>query len=235
MKLFLSFKESIKSNNDVSDKLLLKFLRINNYSLENAVQHFHRYQDARKRQAELFEVSEKLKKVYESGSVTVTQTRTSKGELVLLTRPGLWDPLQYSYHTFINAICVIVQWETEDEGVQRNGIVNLIDCTGFGFKHITHFGPLQAKLLGDLITKILPVKCNAIHMVNVSKFAKIAYNLTNPFLDTRLRENIHFHGNNYDELQQFIDLQVIPHEFGGQCEYSGGSALCEKLLKNSLD
>lgn len=35
------------------------------------------------------------------------------------------------------------------------------------------------------------------------------------FLNTKLQERIHFHGNNYDSLHEHIPASVLPQEYGG--------------------
>ncbi|RWS26340.1 alpha-tocopherol transfer protein-like protein [Leptotrombidium deliense] len=226
---FLDTKEE-KVNNNREDCFLLKFLRANDYCVQRSAEQLRRYEWTREENDDLFLFSDQLKCVFDSDTITVSKQRTSKGELVLITRPGLWNASVFSFRQLMRASCVALQMEINDENTQRNGIVNIVDCSQFNWRHLMHFGPLQAKLFADLIDQILPVKYNAIHLVNESRFARFAFNLIKSFLSTKLREKLHFHSNRIEKLHQLVDIAALPHEFGGKSDVYSSDDYYQKML-----
>lgn len=59
------------------------------------------------------------------------------------------------------------------------------------------------------------MKIHAIHIVNQSWVFDIIYNIFKPFLDERMKEKIHFHGEDMDSFHEHIDPKHLPERYGG--------------------
>lgn len=103
----------------------------------------------------------------------------------------------------------------QDANTQLNGIVGLVDMTGFGWKHLKHFGPLQARRIVHIIEECLPINFNSIHVLHESTIADIAFTVMRPFLSEELRNKIVFHGHDMKKLHKIIDPSHLPQEIHG--------------------
>ena len=53
-----------------------------------------------------------------------------------------------------------------------------------------------------------------VHVVNVSTFLRMAYNMIKPFLNEDVKESILFH-NDLSSLYIHVDKEILPEELGG--------------------
>ncbi|RWS23031.1 alpha-tocopherol transfer protein-like protein [Leptotrombidium deliense] len=215
-------KSAETSNYNLTDEYLLKFLCANDYNLKKSTEQFIRYENTRHKYTDLFNIIDDLGSVFYSGVITVSKQRTQNGELVIITRPGLLKPSKTWLSRLMRATCISLEMEIEVESTQRNGIINIVDCNGFNWRHLIYFSLSQTKLFADLIDQILPVKYNSIHFVNESKVAQIAFNLIKSLLTASLKNKVHFNSNRIEKLRQVVDNAALPTELGGMSDvYSG--------------
>lgn len=134
----------------------------------------------------------------------------------------------------ISSCVVSMEKAIEDETTQLNGIVGLVDMTGFGWKHLKHFGPLQARRIVHIIEECLPINFNSIHVVHESTIADIAFTVMRPFLSEELRNKIQFHGHDMKRLHKIIDPTYLPVEIHGTAGQMDASEWYHKVCQSEL-
>lgn len=93
--------------------------------------------------------------------------------------------------------------------------MNIFDLDGFTLQQALLFTPSFAKMLVDLLQDVFPSRLKALHIVNQSRFFKIAFAVIKPFLRDKLRGRLHFHGKDMSSLHKHIDPDCLPKKYGG--------------------
>jgi CRAL/TRIO domain len=79
---------------------------------------------------------------------------------------------------------------------------------------------------------LLPVKNMEVHVVNSSSLMNAAVSLVFPILSQSIKDQIHFHYQNYPSLHEHLGRDVLPVEYGGVQENLDYSALSNYLVKH---
>lgn len=217
----------------LEDSFLLKFLRARNFDVKKAVHSVKMYINAPQTHPEIFTPAEQLKAGFESGIVYVLPDKNLvSGETLLITRPGNWDPDSLSFDDYTAATAISLEVAVMDEKTQKDGLINIIDMTGFGWKHFKNYGPVQAKRTADVTEKIMPLYFKEIHVINESYLARMAYSLLKSFLSEDFNKKIHFHGSDLKKLHKIISPEVLPQEIGGTRGPFDGRKWFEKLVSS---
>lgn len=200
----------------LEDEFLLKFLRARTFDVKRAVHSIKLYLNARKTHPEIFTPASKLGPAFASGIVGVLPDKNlDSGETILITRPGCWDPDSLPFDQYTAATAISLEVAAMEEQTQKNGLINIIDMTGFGWKHLKNYGPAQAKRTADVTEKIMPLKFKEIHVINESYLARAAYALLKSFLSDEFNQKIHFHGSDLKKLHKIVSPEILPAEIGG--------------------
>jgi hypothetical protein len=164
---------------------------------------------------ELFVPPSRLRHVFEAKTMTLLPKKCNTGEAVYVLEAGRWDPRKYNFDTLIAGSIASMEKAIMDEVTQINGLICVIDMTDFGWAQLRRFGPSQAKKIVHIIDECLPIRFKAIHVINESTLADIAFTIIKPFLSEELRNKIIFHGNDLTELHSIISPEILPTEIGG--------------------
>lgn len=194
------------------DDLLVKFLRSRDYNVQRTVRSLKMYIEFVTNNSDLLRSPPQVKAVFNSNLIGPTDAR----DPVLFGQPGVWEPNEFDYDTYTAGVVLTMEALALNEDVQLVGIDYVIDLNGFTLKHLLKFGPAQAKRTANLIEKILPIKFKSIHLVNESRFTRLAFTIFKPFISSEFRALFKFHGSNYGSLQEAIDPRSLPEHLGGQ-------------------
>ena len=77
-----------------------------------------------------------------------------------------------------------------------------------------------------------PLRFHQVHVVNVSKFLRMGYNMIKPFLNEEVKKSIIFH-DNLSSLHTYVDKQILPEELGGRQGPFDDSAASAAVLNMS--
>lgn len=61
-----------------------------------------------------------------------------------------------------------------------------------------------------------PVRLQEIHLINVSPVLSRLLTIIKPFLKARVSKMLNYHLPNSTTLQEFIDIDLMPNEYGGK-------------------
>jgi hypothetical protein len=116
---------------------------------------------------------------------------------------------------------------------QVNGAVVIFDMDGLSLQQAWQFTPPFAKRIVDWLQDSVPLRVKAIHIVNQPKIFNMVFSLFKPFLKEKLRNRIHFHGNDRESLHKHLSQKCLPKEYDGTIDLPrvSGNEWYELLLK----
>lgn len=79
---------------------------------------------------------------------------------------------------------------------------------------------------------LLPIKHMEVHVVNSSSLMSAAVGLVFPLLSQSIKDQVHFHNQNFPSLHEHVGRDVLPSEYGGLQENVNYSDLTKYLFKH---
>ncbi|XP_069698198.1 clavesin-1-like [Periplaneta americana] len=102
----------------------------------------------------------------------------------------------------------------EEEEVQKNGIAVIIDLAGYSWKMFRWLTPTNVRISSRKLYN-LSFPSISFHVVNTSFLLNASIAIVYPFLDSKIKEQIHFHNNDWSSLHKHINPDILPAEYGG--------------------
>ncbi|XP_077989663.1 alpha-tocopherol transfer protein-like [Glandiceps talaboti] len=225
------------------DAFLLRFLRAKKFDYDRAFQMLVNYYEVRKNYPDIYAnlLPSKIQHVWENNLQAALPCRDKDGRIVIIFRPGKWNASKFPIIDIIKANFLSLEKLLEDEETQVNGVVIIIDLSGFGFYHATQIGPIFAKKvtsifqpcfwfrevnlfllqLDSILQNAMPVRIKGIHYINEPRIFDAVFAIIRPFLKEKLKNRIQIHGSDYSSLHEFIPSSVLPADYGGdKAEFS---------------
>jgi len=101
----------------------------------------------------------------------------------------------------------------EDE-TQKNGLAVIIDMEGYSLKLFRWLTPHNISVSSRKLYN-LSFPSIDFHVVNNSLLLDTSIALVYPFLDSVVKEHIHFHNKDWPSLHKHINPEILPQEYGG--------------------
>ncbi|GFY49970.1 alpha-tocopherol transfer protein-like [Trichonephila inaurata madagascariensis] len=60
-----------------------------------------------------------------------------------------------------------------------------------------------------------PHRVNGVHIVNEPPFFTFTFNMIKPMLSRKMKNRIHFHGDNLESLYKYFPVEILPQQLGG--------------------
>lgn len=79
---------------------------------------------------------------------------------------------------------------------------------------------------------LLPIRHMEVHVVNSSTLMNAAVSLVFPILSQSIKDQVHFHYQNFPSLHKHLGRDVLPAEYGGLVENLNYSDLANYLFKH---
>lgn len=79
---------------------------------------------------------------------------------------------------------------------------------------------------------LLPLKHMEVHVVNSSSLLNAAVSIVFPILSQSIKDQIHFHYQNFPSLHEHLGREVLPTEYGGLQENLNYDDLSNYLFKH---
>uniref|UniRef100_A0A336MUA3 CSON005282 protein n=1 Tax=Culicoides sonorensis TaxID=179676 RepID=A0A336MUA3_CULSO len=154
--------------------------------------------------------------------------RTQKGRRVYLMRGCNMNPDNLSMANASRIDNIWFEMVMDEIETLQNGASVLIDFKNISWKVVKWFTPMNSMLLSRF-ANLTPLKHLDFHIINTTPFINTLVNLTFPFFSQSLREKIHFHHDNLEQLHEEFGKDFLPEEFGGP---KGKTLDLEKIYKN---
>ncbi|XP_053674534.1 alpha-tocopherol transfer protein-like [Anopheles nili] len=200
-------------------RFLLRFLRTKKHSFLAASQTLERYLAARALHPSWFQQldirSPDLAHLADIGFLYALKERDANGCLVSLCDWGLIDPKRFTLDQSNRMHALMIEAYGDDSLVQCAGAIAIFDMKHVQLAHHSIISLSTLRLLARYINNAVPVRCRAIHAVNVPAGALWIINGLVNFLDEKIRNRFNLF-RDYDELAQKFDRSLLPKEYGGK-------------------
>ena len=201
------------------NRFLLRFLRARKYNMDRAVQLYVNYFKYRRKFSHLLTDfhPHHVQDVIQLGLFGVLNKPMYNGSRALCVIPSRWDyeqvPPNQPYKTFL----LMLEKLVEDEEVQVHGLSIFDDMGGMSW-HLAYAFVSSEELQRGALVELqdsFPVRFKGFHMFNQPWYLSMIMTIVRPFLSQKHRDRIQTHGDNYEALHDYIDVDHIPGDFGG--------------------
>ncbi|XP_015794820.1 alpha-tocopherol transfer protein-like [Tetranychus urticae] len=221
------FREMVQSSRkltgyNLSDKLLFQFLRSRDFNQQEALTILTNYLTIINERPDLFSWRDQLKEVANAGIYVHYPINNTNGSKIVIIKPGQWDPSKITFEQWFPQTLFFCEISLMDESVRENGIIGIIDMRNLYWAQIYHIGVSGSRLASHITDYCFPWTIQSAHLVYENRLTSMAFNLFKPFLSSKLRQRINFHGSNLETLYKFVPKSHLPPSLGGtNQEYSG--------------
>ncbi|ELT95285.1 hypothetical protein CAPTEDRAFT_190065 [Capitella teleta] len=152
-----------------------------------------------------------LQRYLKSGYILPLPKKDSEGRLIFLNRVGLMDPGMPPKYRF-RVTQMVGHFYGRDENVQVNGMVMIIDFTGFTTKHLSAMNMGDMKKFSNAMQKFMPGRLKAFHYYNVGSFMEAIMAVIKQVMRQKFRDRLHVH-NTMESLYKYIPMEMLPVEY----------------------
>ncbi|XP_042909021.1 alpha-tocopherol transfer protein-like [Parasteatoda tepidariorum] len=235
LKRLIAKKKTIDVPND--DLYLLQFLRARKFHpvramevIKNLYALFEEFSDIYPKNLDL----EQVKHLMDTGSGSVLPYRLKDGGAIFFLKPANWDPDKISSKIGISAITGMLLSIAVDPATQVCGVHFIYDAT-LNWKHFKVTTRRYLELYSKILRNTLPIRINAVHVVNESTIFRYLFNILRMFLSNKITKRFHFHGSDMEHLHKYIPKECLPPDYGGDNISYSASDFCKKEMLPFLE
>lgn len=222
-------------------KYLLGFLRARKFSQLGARELIENYWTVRTKYSDWYEgvdsADNRIQNIIKQGIYIPLPGRDKEGRKLVIVRLGAMDP-KGKVNTFddvMRANLALFDYILLDENIQVNGLVFVIDMTGFSRHHFVSTGMENTKKCMVVTQKALPGRIKELHYYNTGAVFESIFNMIRPMMSEKLRNRVHVHGQNLSTVYEKIDKCMLPEDYLPD-DYTGANAgtiqeICNNLAK----
>lgn len=140
-------------DNDLSDEMLLRFLRSKKFDVSRSVAAYKNYFYMRAKHPYIFENYEldSVEHVWKANVVGVLKSCDKQGRGMMVGFPGRWDPATQTLDDVFRALVIQLDHAIKDVRNQINGIVLLADFKDVSLYQAAHITPTYVRLVTALV------------------------------------------------------------------------------------
>lgn len=198
---------------------LLRFLRVKKFNVKSTHTLIVRYLTNRQVYPtwfrELDVESPRLHELLDLGVLTPLRKRDELGRQVWIYEIAHMDPDKHVSADFFRLQEIMYQVCVDDEETQITGLVCVFDFSGITMKHVTMFPLLEFKNHTACIMKSIPMRCQAMLVLNLPLVLQAFHDATVMLLSRKLRERFKCI-KSLDALKEIVDIDIFPERYGGK-------------------
>ncbi|CAN8008762.1 unnamed protein product [Ixodes pacificus] len=203
-------------NANKADEFLLRFLRFDRLDPKRAFRTLKLYYVNRHKERDLFRnlLPSQLGHVFLRNLMVLLPERDPSGRLVLVLRPGSWNPSQVPFLDVARALLLCFEYAMRRSSAQLRGLCMIFDMDGWSYDHMTNVPASRIKALSGVLAGY-PIKNRRWDIVKQSYIFNVFFKMLTPFLDATALSKIHFHGWDLHKLHHRFPVKMLPEELGG--------------------
>lgn len=125
-----------------------------------------------------------------------------------------FDISKLSPYLFIRLIVTNTVFCSSDEVSQIVGHVFIADFKDLSLKWSAALPLSLMKKCADCVNKAMPLRIKEIHIFNLSAVAIPFFNAVISFFSEKIQNRVKFY-KSVEEMKQFVDINLLPKEYGG--------------------
>lgn len=235
-------KQRVERNNQLiniktDDNFLLRFLRVKKFNVPMAEHMLIKYLNFRQSLQHLtFNMDYKEDKVYQllnDGYIFVSPIRDC-GRRVIITVAEKFDPEKYTQEIQCKLHSITYETLLLDEETQIMGVTHIADMKNVSMSQVASWSPHEAAVILKIGEQALPMRHKAIHVLNMPVIMKFLYDFAKERLSPKMATRAKVH-NSVQQLNQHIDPQCLPKEYGGTIPMAEMIEMWKKELEESRE
>uniref|UniRef100_A0A1I8P560 CRAL-TRIO domain-containing protein n=1 Tax=Stomoxys calcitrans TaxID=35570 RepID=A0A1I8P560_STOCA len=203
------------------DQFLVQFLRGSKYSLEKAKRKIDQFYTLRTKYPEFLltcDVDEPIfRKIHNTSSGVVLPTPLNgNGPRIVYLRPN-FAPDDFTATSICQYMFTLVETLLlSDSYACVHGFIFLIDNTLTLVSHFTTLvTPNLVSKIFSFMEKAFPIRIKGIYFFNISPVVEKLAKLLLPYIPEKIRNRVHFCGNNLEDLRDYVPKKYFPQDCGG--------------------
>ncbi|CAL1283641.1 unnamed protein product [Larinioides sclopetarius] len=202
---------------DASDDYLLRFLRARKFNTEDAFTLIKSHYKHRLKNPSVYRywTPRQNVEVMKANMIGFLEKRNTDGTAIYFAKVGLWKPKELSFEQILRFGLICNEKAEDNEITQICGITSITDMKDFSWSHLMYLPLETLKCFVFAVQDCLPVRHKSIHVVNNPSIFALVFSLLKPLIHKKMRDRIHFHGDNMSSLHEHVSPQVLPREYGG--------------------
>ncbi|KAK0077278.1 hypothetical protein PV326_010165 [Microctonus aethiopoides] len=216
-------RELLKKETDLKCPLdneawLIRFLRPCKYYPESACKLVKEYYAFKVKHANVYDglKPSREKNIFDHNILTVLPNRDQHGRRILIIELGKkWKHNKVSLDEVFKGCVLYLEAAMLEPTSQIAGAVVIFDMDGLSLQQTWQFTPPFAKRIVDWLQDAVPLRIKNIHIVNQPYVFNMVFALFKPFLRSKLKERIIFHGTDRKSLYQHLSPKSLPECYGG--------------------
>lgn len=210
---------------------MLRFLRARKFNLDRSLQLYTNYYKYKHKFRHLLANFHPrfVKDVLNAGIFGVLEQPMYNQSRVLCVIPSRWDyvtiPSGNPYKTFI----MILEKLVDDEEVQVHGLTIFDNMENMSW-HLAYAFLCSEQFQRGALVELqdsFPLRFKGFHMFHQPWYLSMIMRVVRPFLSQKHRDRIQAHGNDYAVLDDYIERDNLPSNFGG----NSASLEADNLMK----
>ncbi|XP_063697578.1 retinaldehyde-binding protein 1-like [Culicoides brevitarsis] len=221
------------------DEFLMKFLRPTKFYAKSAYKLMRHYYEFREKYPEYCKnlVPSTARLAIEHNIINIHPKRDQHRRRIIIVKPGTnWDHSIVSVNESFRALQLGAEAALLEQVTQVNGFIVIMDFVGLTLSQCLVATPHNVRMFMEWFQKSQPLRCKAIHVVNYPTVFAVLYGVFRPFIGSKIKKRVHFHGNDFKSLLEHVDADCLPKCYGGtiECEEADGK-LAAEILEESSD
>ncbi|XP_077292070.1 retinol-binding protein pinta-like [Arctopsyche grandis] len=219
LKDWLAMQPHLNARTD--DQWLIAFLRGCKHSLERSKEKLDMFYTLRTAAPEICQVKDpmdpKIQELLNIGAMLpLKKSSNYNGPQVIIVRPGLCDPNQFSILDSLKLnhmiFCILLM---EDDQAVVAGQLHIADMTNVGMGHFTQMTPSIAKKVMMSGQDAMPFRLKGHHHFNSPQVLEKILNFFKNFVNENNQKRIFLHSGNIEAIYPFVPREILPAEYGG--------------------
>ncbi|XP_059484492.1 alpha-tocopherol transfer protein-like [Neocloeon triangulifer] len=216
------------------DEYLIRFLRPTKFYPESALKMIKDYFGHITKHADVYSKigPSQQAKIFDNDLVSVSPVRDQFGRRVTIMKFGAWSSKMGTMDDLYGATVQCAELGASEPATQMMGGVAVLDMKGTSLRHVANLSPSYAKKTVDLLQGNFPMRFKAFHIINQPRLFDLVFAIFKPFLSSKLKSRIHFHGNDMKSLQNHVSPACLTKEYKGQLTHFDQEGLIDLLHDN---
>ncbi|CAL8095686.1 unnamed protein product [Orchesella dallaii] len=223
--LIQQFKQMIEDSGDellkswrFQDEFLLRFIRGKKYKLKSAFEKLQNNVVAKRHSyPEIFEklYPSALRSILDKRMMRILKHRDNQGSHIVIFKPENYDPQETLVDDLLR-VQILVTWEMMSfKETQLNGIVIIVDGSGFSTKQIKVVTPYNAQKYVTLAIKCSPTRFKGCYIVCLPQVLHFGVQMVRALLPEKVRNRMISFGSNMDDFYKLVPPSILPISLGG--------------------